>query len=286
MNRILYKGIYIYPITTQNGWTHYYDHLKYRSRIYAENPPVLRKTPTIVDYEEYMALKSVALGFNGLTGTGLNKVLKKLAEYETEFDWRDQLVTGKGSDECGLISVTGKTVVPRCFSEIRERTNSIIDSEQFIPVRIDENWGIVTTGDNSVCALPFKFQNIITERWEKRLFFVQDRDSNWGTYRIINNFHNGRPFKSAISIPSIEPFVPLEFDTISEAELEDTCAPVTYWILHKDDKIGIMTESSYTPAIFDSIQPIHEDWDFLFVKDDKRIRLGYHEIERAATDLQ
>lgn len=209
-----------------------------------------------------------------------------MAEYETDFDWRDQLVTDKGGDECNLISVTGKTVVSRCFSEIRERTNTIIDKDPFIPVRIDASWGIVTTGENTICALSFEFKNIITERCGKRLFFVQGRDRKWGTYRIINNFHNGRHYKSSISLPSIEPFVPLEFDAISEAELEDTCSPVTYWILHKDDKIGVMTEFAYTPAVFDFIKPIHEDCEFCFVKGDKRIRLGFYDIERVAIELQ
>lgn len=280
MNRIAYKGIYLYQITTQSGWSHYYDHLKYRSRIYAEHPPVLRKTPTINGYEEYMALKSMAPGFNGLTGAKLNKARKKLAEFEADFEWRDQLVTNKGGDECGLISVIGKTVVPRCFSEIRERPNTIFNKDPFIPVRKNENWGIVTTGEITICVLPFDFQNIITERWEKRLFFVQNHDSKWGAYRIVNNLHN-ESFKWSISIPSIEPFVPLEFDAISEAELEDTCAPVTYWIIHKDDKIGIMTEFAYTPAVFDSIQPIHEDLAFCFVKGDRHIKLDYYDIEQA-----
>lgn len=285
MNRIAYKGIYLYPITTQSGWSHYYDHLKYRSRIYAEHPPVLRKTPTINDYEEYMALKSMAPGFNGLTGAKLNKVRKKLAEFEADFEWRDQLVTSKGGDECGLISVTGKTVVPRCFSEIRERPNTIFNKDPFIPVRKNENWGIVTTGDSTVCVLPFKFQNIITEHWNKKLFFVQGRDSKWGAYRILNNFDNVS-FESVINILSIEPFVPLEYDVISEAELEDTCAPTPYWVIHKDDKIGIMTEFAYTPAVFDFIKPIHEDCEFCFVKGDKRIRLGFYDIERVAIELQ
>lgn len=282
MNRRLYKGIYIYPITTQSGWSHYYDHLKYRSRIYAEHPPVLRKTPTINDYEEYMALKSMDPGFNGLTGAKLNKARKKLSEYETDFDWRDQLVTSKRGDECGLISVTGKTVVPRCFSEIRERPNTIFNRDPFIPVRKNENWGIVTTGDNTVCVLPFDFQNIITERWEKRLFFVQGRDEKWGAYRNIGEFYIHKP---ATSMPSIEPFVPLEYDSISEAELEYTCAPITYWILHKDDKIGVMTEFAYTTAVFDYIQPIHEELEFCFVRGDKSIKLSYYDIEYALCKL-
>lgn len=281
MNRILCKGNYIYPITTQGGQSHYYDHLKYRSRIYAENPPVLRKTPTINDYEEYMALKSMAPGFSGLTGARLNKARKRLAEYEADFDWRDQLVIGEGGDGCGLRSVIGQTIVPQCFCEIRERTNSLFEKEQFIPVKESENWGIVTTGENTICALPFDFQNIITERWGKRLFFVQDWDGNWGVYRIINNLHNW-----GISIPSIEPFVPLEYDAISEAELHDTCAPITYWILHKDDKIGIMTEFAYTLAVFNSVQPIHEDLAFCFVKGDKHIKLDYYDIEQAVFELQ
>lgn len=285
MNWIAYKGIYLYPITTQSGWSHYYDHLKYRSRIYAEHPPVLRKTPTINDYEEYMALKSMAPGFNGLTGAKLNKARKKLEEFETDFEWRDQLVTGTGGDECGLRSVTGQTIVPQCFCEIRERTNSIIDKEQFIPVREYENWGIVTTGENSICALPFDFQNIITERWEKRLFFVQDWDDMWGVYKIVSKFYNSSVVP-AVSIPSIEPFVPVEYDAISEAELEDSCAPTPYWVLHKDDKIGIVTEFAYVPAVFDSIQPIHEEMEFYFVKGDKSIKLSYYDIERAVIELQ
>lgn len=219
----------------------------------------------------------MAPGFNGLTGAKLNKARKKLAEFEADFEWRDQLVTSKGGDECGLISVTGKTVIPRCFSEIRERPDTIFNKDQFIPVRKNENWGIVTTGENTICALPFDFQNIITERWGKRLFFVQDWDGKWGVYRIVSNISQCL----TISIPSIEQFVPLEYDAISEAELYDTCAPITYWILNKDDKIGVMTEFAYTPAVFDFIKPIHEDCAFCFVKGDRHIKLDYYDIERA-----
>ncbi|MDO5396179.1 MAG: hypothetical protein Q4F07_09500 [Bacteroidales bacterium] len=156
---------------------------------------------------------------------------------------------------------------------------------RFKEISKSQRLGIVTTGDNTVCVLPFKFQNIITERWNKKLFFVQGRDEKWGAYRILNNFDNVS-FESVINILSIEPFVPLEYDAISEAELEDTCAPITYWILHKDDKIGIMTEFAYTPAVFDFIKPIHEDWAFCFVKGNKHIKLDYYDIERAVIELQ
>ena len=73
------NGIFLYPITSHVGMAHYNDHLKYRGRIYAENPRVLRKQPNQKDYEEYVYLKGQAPDFEMFaTKTSKRKADKKL----------------------------------------------------------------------------------------------------------------------------------------------------------------------------------------------------------------
>ena len=71
------------------------------------------------------------------------------------------------------------------------------------------------------CVLPFAYQNILSERWEKQLFFIQEWDYLWGMFRINNDYYDEtstdeRPF----TLSSIEPFVPCEYEDISESELQ------------------------------------------------------------------
>lgn len=58
------NGTFLYPITSRVGMAHNNDHLKYRGRIYAENPKVLRKQPNKADFEEYEYLRSQAPDFD------------------------------------------------------------------------------------------------------------------------------------------------------------------------------------------------------------------------------
>lgn len=87
-------------------------------------------------------------------------------------------------------------------------------------MRVYDDWGIISTGKNPVCVLPFAYQNILSERWGKQLFFIQEWDYLWGVFRIKNDYYDEtstdvRPF----TLSSIEPFVPCEYEDISESEL-------------------------------------------------------------------
>lgn len=275
-------GIFLYPITSRVGMAHYNDHLKYRGRIYAENPRVLRKQPSKKDYEEYIYLKDQSPDFEMFaTKTSRRKADKKLKEYESDYDWRDNIISNE-NDKTGLTSILGDVVVPCQFTEIRERTDSIFNPQPFIPVRVYDDWGIISTGKNPVCALPFAYQNILTERWEKQLFFVQGWDDLWGVFRIKNDYYDEtstdeKPF----TLCSIEPFVPCEYDNISESELQDSCHPTTFWILHKDEKIGIMTPYGYVDAIYDSVELDHTEMAFVLYKGNDSVKLSYFEVGQA-----
>lgn len=273
------NGIFLYPITSRVGMAHYNDHLKFRGRIYAENPRTLRKQPSKIDYEEYVYLKEQAPDFDIFaTKASKRKAKKRLNEYESDYDWRDSIISNK-NDKNGLVSILGEIIVPCQFTEIRERTTSILNPQPFIPVKVYDDWGIISTGKNPVCALPFAYQNILTERWERQLFFVQGWDDLWGVFRIKNDYYDkNSTTDTPFTICSIEPFAPCEYDDISEGELQDTCHPSTFWILHKNEKIGIMTPYSYTDAIFDSVELDHVEMAFTLFNGNGSVKLSYFEV--------
>ena len=100
---------------------HYNDHLKYRGQIYAENPRGLRKQPNQKDYEEYVYLKDQVPDFEMFaTKTSKRKADKKLREYESDYDWRDNIISDDNY-KTGLTSILGDIVVPCQFTEIREK---------------------------------------------------------------------------------------------------------------------------------------------------------------------
>lgn len=133
-----------------------------------------------------------------------------------------------------------------------------------------------------MCVLPFAYQNILSERWEKQLFFIQEWDYPWGVFRIKNDYYDEtstdeRPF----TLSSIEPFVPCEYEDISESELQNSCHPTTFWILHKNEKIGIMTPYGYTDAIYDSVELDHTEMAFVLYKGNDSVKLSYFEVGQA-----
>lgn len=276
------NSIFLYPITSRVGMAHYNDHLKYRRRIYAENPKVLRKQPNKADFEEYIYLKTQAPDFDAfITKTGKRKADKKLREFENDYDWRDIIVVSEKNEKVGIVSILDEEVIPCRFTEIRERTDSIFNPQTFIPVKMDDNWGIISTGINPVCALSPVYQNILTERWDKQLFFVQNWDDRWGVFRIRNDyFDSDSSDEKPFYLRSIEPFVPCDFDDISESELFDSCHPTTFWVLHKEDKIGIMTPYGYTDAIYDSVELDHVEMTFTLHSENNSVRLSYFEVGR------
>lgn len=261
----------LYTITNEFGWSHYYDHLKFRSLINDDDHSILKKIPSVDDYEEFKSLR------DKVSRDDSDYAKEKIAAFEADYDWRDQLFIDDYSGKIGLISANGEKSLPPIFDEIRELPDTLFKYQRYVPVRYGDFWGIVTLGTTNVCVLPFKYNNIIMERWNNELFFVQDKEENWGVNRIVNQLYDDS-FVPPVVIPSIEPFVPCEFDAISEGELHATCSSVPYWVLHKGDKFGVMTPHGYTPAIFDAIHPNHKDAGFCFIVGDTFRKMNYFDI--------
>ena len=62
---------------------------------------------------------------------------------------------------------------------------------------------------------------------------------------------------------------------------KDSRHPTTFWILHKNEKIGIMTPHGYTDAIYDSVELGHTEMAFVLYKGNDSVKLSYFEVGQA-----
>lgn len=136
---------------------------------------------------------------------------------------------------------------------VRSRFEACSDGEKF---------GIVSVGKNPVAMTDFHFSDVIVERWDGNLFFVQDADNGkWGAYRITFPRINWREGRHSLDskIVGLKEILPTISDDIFEAELYTDCSPATFWVARQGDKIGIITRWNATDIIYDSFSGNDDD---------------------------
>lgn len=116
---------------------------------------------------------------------------------------------------------------------------------------------------------PFKYNVVIPERWERQLFFVQDKETlKWGALRVVYPFLNGKRYKD--KLPLLETLMPAIADEIYEDELMTEEEPTIFFMTQRGDKVGILTNFGYSDIIYDSYEADDGECTFRLIRNDRR----------------
>lgn len=252
-------------ITSEIGQKNYYDYLNHWRVCYQNSNPLI--IPTKEDALEYLRLKAEKDRFYFCNDKESRRKYRQLEVYDTQYDWRPQI----SGDETfvGIISPTGDQLLPNSFADVFTQFDAINSSPEFIPVSNGEEWGLVSLTNPPVLIKDFRYNTIITELWEQRLFFVQDRETKkWGALQIKHPFLNRKHYND--SRPSLEPLMPPIADEIYEDELITEGEPTTFFMIRRGDKIGILTDFGYSDIIYDSYETDNTKCAFRLIRHDRK----------------
>lgn len=259
------NGRVVYPITSEVGQKGYYDHLDYWRVCYKNTDPLI--VPTQENALEYLKLQAERDKFYFCDDKESRRKKRQLTAYDTRYDWRPQ----KSGDDTfvGIISPTGEQLLPNSFADVFTQFDAINSKLEFIPVSNGEAWGIVSLTSPPVLMTDFKYNAIILERWERKIFFVQDRETlKWGALRISYPFLNRKRYKD--SLPVLETLMPTIADEIYKDELITEDTPTTFFMTRRGDKIGILTDFGFSDIIYDSYEADNNKCTFRLIRQDRK----------------
>lgn len=265
MNQIDCYGRIVYPITSEVGQKDYYEHLNYWRVCYDNTNPLI--APTQEDALEYMRLQEIGNKLYCCTDKDSRKKLRQLEIYDTQYDWRPR----KSGDDtfAGLISPMGEQLLPDSFADVFTQFDAINSKPIFVPVSNGEAWALVSLSNPHVLMTDFQYNAIIPERWERRLFFVQDRETQkWGALKITHPFLNKKYYNDCL--PLLESLMPPIADEIYEDELITEDKPTLFFMTQRDDKIGILTDSGYSDIVYDSYEVDNTKCTFRLIRNDSK----------------
>lgn len=253
------------PITSEDGQKGYYDYLNYWRVCYYNTYQLIM--PTQEDALEYVKLQAEKGKFYFHDDKESRRRKRRLTAYDTRYDWRPQ----KSGDDTfvGLISPTGEQLLPNSFADVFSQFDAINSKPEFIPVSNGEAWGLISLTNPPVLMIDFKYNAIIPERWERKIFFVQERETlKWGALRILYPFLNRKRYKD--SLPVLETLMPAIADEIYEDELMTEDAPTTFFMTGRGDKIGILTDFGYSDIVYDSYETNNDKCAFRLIRHDRK----------------
>ena len=208
-----------------------------KNHLYSE---ILRN---VKDIESYRRMKTITIG-----------VLKKSGE--THF--------------IGLVSPTGEQLLPNFFEDVFTQFDAINTRIQFIPVSNGDGWALVSLRTSPVLMTEFLYNAIIPERWDRCIFFVQDKETmKWGALRAIWEYTNAQT-RYKHSLVTIEPLMPCIADDIYEDELMTDCEPTTFFMTRIGGKIGILTDWGYSKIIYDRYETDDTYRSFRLIQNDRK----------------
>ena len=194
-------------------------------------------------------------------------MLRQFRVYDSQYDWRPQ----KSSDDIyvGLISPTGEQLLPNSFADVFNQFDAINSRPFFVPVSNGEAWALVSLSNPHILMTAFQYNAIIPERWERRLFFVQEGETlKWGALRVSYPFLNKRHYND--SLPLLETLMPTIADEIYEDELMTEDAPTTFFMTRRGNKIGILTDFGFSDIIYDSYEADNTKCTFQLIRHDRK----------------
>lgn len=265
MNRMDFRGCIVDPITSKAGQKDYYEHLNHWRVCFDNTNPLI--VPTREDAQVYMRLLEIENKLYCCADKESRKLLRQLRIYETQYDWRPR----KSGDDTfvGLVSPTGEQLLSDSFADVFAQFDAINGKPIFVPVSNGEAWALVSLSNPHVLMTGFQYNAIIPERWERRLFFVQDRETKkWGALRITYPFLRRKPCKGCL--PLLETLMPPVADDIYEDELITEEEPTLFFVTQRDDKIGILTDSGYSDIVYDSYEVDNTKCTFRLIRNDSK----------------
>lgn len=264
-----------FSITSPKGRSRYYEHLEYH-REFGISIPAERKLPSVkeaVEYKELLKENRQSERWNQINGW------RRLNKFSSQFDWRD-IVTTNPIGLQGLRSPDGEKLLPEIFETVLSQTMSINYGKAPIPVSNGEGFGLVSPSENPLMLTPFIYKDIILERWNHNLYFVQSKETGkWGVLK----FDYERTCKAdSIKrrntkwIKVLEELLPSDYDEIYEDEICTDCSPTLFWVFRKGRKLGILTPFHHSEALYDGYDTDWENCSFILYKDGVKKEMGYH----------
>ncbi|MDE6339952.1 MAG: hypothetical protein K2K97_09230 [Muribaculaceae bacterium] len=249
-----------HSITSAAGQKSYYDHLNHWRVCYDNTKPLI--VPTQEDALAYLRLKAEKDKFYFCNDKASRRKNLQLKAYETQYDWRP-LKFGDGTS-VGLISPIGEQLLADSFADVFTQFDAINDKPEFIPVSNGEAWALVSLTNPNILMTGFQYNAIIPERWERKLFFVQDKKTlKWGAFRSTYPFLNIKHYRN--TLPLLELIMPPIADEIYEDELMTEDAPTIFFMSRRGDKIGILTNFGYSDIMYDSYEADNSKCSFLLM---------------------
>ena len=263
-----------FSITSDEGKKHYYDPIEFY-KAFGDSVPVKRKEPSVEEALEYIALlKEERQGKRWEEINGW----RRLEKFTRHFDWRDIVTETEGLK--GLKSPDGNILLQDIFNDVMQQTNSIQYGLEPVPVSNGEALGLAIPAKEPVMLTPFIFQDIILERWEHAFYFVQSKETRkWGALKFINErTSNIRPWRRKNNqwVRALKMALPLDFDEIYEDEILTDCSPTLFWVVRKNDKLGILTPYHHTEAIYDGYDTDWQKCSFKLYRNEVVTELPYH----------
>lgn len=265
MKRSEFHGRIVYPITSEAGQKDYYVHLNYWRVCYQNSNPLI--SPSREDALEYLKLQTEKDQFYFCDDQESRRKNRQLDAYDTRYDWRPQK-SGKEAS-VGLISPTGEQLLPESFADVFTQFDAINGKNIFIPVSNGEAWTLVSLSEPHILMTDFQYDAIIPERWERRIFFIQDRATKkWGALRVSYPFLNRKYYKDSMSL--LELLMPPIADEIYEDELMTEEEPTIFFMTRRGDKIGILTDFGYSDILYDTYETDDDKCTFRLIRNDRK----------------
>lgn len=266
MERINFHDRWVAQITSEEGQRHYYSHFKHW-RICRHNAnPCLR--PSQDDAAEYLRLKSIKPTYEPEESPEKRRDRRKLQLYNSRYDWRPHKSGGNGF--VGLVSPTGEQFLPEFFVDVFTQFDAINHKPDFVPVFNGVAWGLVSLSSPPVLLTDFIYSNIIPERWEHTIFFVQDEGTKlWGAMSVECPILNiNRRFRDRLC--RIEQIMPTIADEIYEDSLTIGDDELSIFMTRKGDKIGILTDFGYSRIEYDTYETKYDSHAIRLIRYDRK----------------
>lgn len=266
MAYINHFGQIVAQITSIEGQKEYFSHKNFRRCCCANKKESVIK-PTIEEAVEYLQLyKKYACGISGNN----QKEYKRYHHMKDSFDWRTQLIEENGV--FGLISPPGELILPPIFQDVFTQFDAIFSVPDLIPVCNGNTWGLVIPGKEPMLVVDFKYSAIIPERWGNRIFFVQEQKTRlWGALQLdcVNSSISNK-VSLQYRVQHLIELMPPIADDIYEDELYTECSPTTFWMIKRDDKVGILSYAGYSDIIYDTYECDDEHCTFRLIRNDRK----------------
>ena len=119
----------------------------------------------------------------------------------------------------------------------------------------------------------FQYNAIVPERRERRLFFVQDKETlKWGVLRSIIQFSNNKPHDRNC-LATIESIMPCIADDIYEDDFivdDPEEMPSLFFMIQVGNKVGVLTDYGYSNISYDTYETNSHDCSFRLIRNDRK----------------